>query len=310
MTDWTDRGLWMPRKKTGPSDKKPLGGYEQFMDKISELYPTMSSGFQQIARFVIQNPNYVAMNSVNTIAKASGSHASSVVRFAQACGFAGYRELQAVFQLRLSTTTTSYQERLRDLDLNPRTGESGRNRGMLREVTERAVLGLEELVATVSEDALARAAELLLKARTVYISGQMESAGVAHLLHYLLVKLGRRVVLLDAPGGLAVEMANAMTTEDVLVAISFRYYAKEVVTISGTAYRTLTPTIVITDSALSPLARNVEVVFVVAQDEPTLTPSLAAPVAVAQALALCLAARLKEQPPEKPVAKTRTPWRE
>lgn len=300
----------MPRKTTGASDKKLLGSYEQFMDKITELYPSMSSGFQQIARFVIQNPNYVAMNSVNAIAKASGSHASSVVRFAQACGFAGYKQLQLVFQLRLSTTTPGYQDRLRGLDVVPRTGEPGRNRGLLRKVAERDVVALEDLLHTVSEEALAQAAEYLLKARTVYISGQLESAGIAHLLQYLLAKLGRRVVLLDAPGGLAVEMANAMTLDDVLVAISFRYYAKEVVTISGTAYRTRTPTIVVTDSPLSPLARNVEVVFVVGQDEPSLTPSLAAPVALVQTLALCLAARLKEAPPVEAVAETRTPWRE
>jgi DNA-binding MurR/RpiR family transcriptional regulator len=98
--------------------------------------------------------------------------------------------------------------------------------------------------------------------------------------------------LLDAAGGLAGEMAKTMNAQDVLVAISFRHYAQEVVAITDAAVAKRTPTIVITDSQLSPLAKNARVLFEVSEDEYGFSRSIAAPMCLAQCIAVCLAATL------------------
>jgi len=48
--------------------------------------------------YLTQNPNDVAVMSVNAIGEKTGIHASSFVRDAQSPGFRGFKELQAVFQ--------------------------------------------------------------------------------------------------------------------------------------------------------------------------------------------------------------------
>ncbi|WP_245505351.1 MurR/RpiR family transcriptional regulator [Rhizobium leguminosarum] len=73
--------------------------------------------------------------------------------------------------------------------------------------------------------------------------------------------------MLDPAGGLAPEMAQVMGAKDVLVAISFRHYAKEVVAIADVAAQNGTPRVVITDSQLSPLAKSATALFTVPEDE-------------------------------------------
>jgi DNA-binding MurR/RpiR family transcriptional regulator len=104
--------------------------------------------------------------------------------------------------------------------------------------------------------------------------------------------LQRRVVLLDPAGGLAQEMALTMSEKDVLVAIAFRHYAKEVVAIAEQAAANRVPVVAITDRQLSPLAKGARVLFTIPEDEYTFSRSLAAPMCLAQCLATATAAAL------------------
>jgi DNA-binding MurR/RpiR family transcriptional regulator len=84
-----------------------------------------------------------------------------------------------------------------------------------------------------------------------------------------------------------------MTGRDVLVAIAFRHYAKEVVAIAEVAVTTSVPIIALTDSQLSPLARDARILFTVPEDEYTFSRSLAAPMCLVQCIAVATAARLQ-----------------
>lgn len=70
-------------------------------------------GGRRLANFIIENLDQTAMLPSSEVAKRCNVHASTVVRLAQALGFAGYRELQAVLQLQLAT---SLQDRRRAKD--------------------------------------------------------------------------------------------------------------------------------------------------------------------------------------------------
>jgi DNA-binding MurR/RpiR family transcriptional regulator len=106
--------------------------------------------------------------------------------------------------------------------------------------------------------------------------------------------LGKRCVLLDASGGLATHMARATEKTDLLFAVSFRFYATEVVNIVEDTAKRGVPVIAISDSTLSPLAKHANVLFPVPEHEYTFSRSLAAPMCLAQALTVALAARLQK----------------
>ncbi len=289
----------MGKLQVSPSASVPQN-YEGVVNLISRDYPGLSPGYQQIARFFTQNPNIIALESINAIAEKCGVHPSSLVRFAQNLGYSGFKQLQAVFQTRLATAAPGFRERISALESELSRNIAHGNKGFLKDLVVRDMAALQGLMEAVSEDALAGAAKLLTSAHTVYIAGQLRSEPLALLLRYLLTMLHRRVVLLDPAGGLAQEMAQTMGERDVLVAIAFRHYAKEVVAIAEQAALSATPVIAITDSQLSPLAKEAKVLFTVPEDEYSFSRSLAAPMCLVQCLATAAAAVLQPNRDQSP----------
>lgn len=281
------------REKLANESTAP-GNYEELIRVIHERYDSMSKGYQSIARYVTQNPNDVAIRSVNAIAERCGIHASNFVRFAQALGYSGFKDLQELFQKRLSTAAPGFEARVKALEGELGQREDRNEFGLLRDLVVRDVASLQALLTDTAPEALVRAAELLERAETVYLLGQLRSAPVVDLLRYVLTMLGKRCVLLDPSGGLATQMARTMRRSDVLVAVSFRFYATEVVNVVENAAAEGVPIVAITDSTLSPLAKGADVLFAVPEHEYTFSRSLAAPMCLAQAITVALAARLQK----------------
>jgi DNA-binding MurR/RpiR family transcriptional regulator len=270
--------------------------YEELIRVIHERYDSMSKGYQAIALYLTQNPNDVAVRSVTAIAERCGVHASSFVRFAQALGYSGFKDLQQVFQRRLSTAAPGFEARVKALEGELGNREDRSEYGLLRDLVVRDVASLQALLTDVAPDDLARATVLLEQADAVYLIGQLRSAPVVELLRYVLTMLGKRCVLLDPIGGLATHMARTIREGDVLVAVSFRFYATEVVNVVEEVAARGVKIIAISDSTLSPLAKSAEILFSVPEHAYTFSRSLAAPMCLAQVLTVALAARLQNDP--------------
>ena len=276
---------------------RPPESYEELIRLIHDRYDTMSKSYQKIALYLTQNPNEVAVLSVNAIGAKCGIHASSFVRYAQSLGYKGFKELQVVFQRRLSTAAPGFDARVKALEAELGGAREG-DLGLLRDLVARDVASLQDLLAGMDASAMARAAGLLEAADTVYLMGQLRSAPVVELLRYVLTMLGKRTVLLDASGGLATHMAKAARANDVLLLVSFRFYATEVVNVAEETAGRGVPIVAITDSTLSPFAKLAQVLFAVPEHEYTFSRSLAAPMCLAQALCVALAARLQKDATE------------
>lgn len=277
---------------TGETPALPRN-YEGIVNLITREYPNLSGRFQQIARFFTHNPNAVALESINALAAKCGVHPSALVRFAQHFGYSGFKQMQSVFQTRLATAAPGFRERIGALEVDLARNPSHGNLGFLRDLVVRDIATLQGLLEGVTEDALSEAARLLKDAETIYIAGQLRSEPIASFLRYVLVMLRRRVVLLDPAGGLAQEMAATVSARDVLVAIAFRHYAREVVAIQDVVAASGAPVVVITDSPLSPLAKHSSVLFTIPEDEYSFSRSLAGPMCLAQCLAVATAALLQ-----------------
>ena len=274
-------------QSTTPTD------YEELTRVIHERYDEMSKSYQKIAVYLTQNPNDVAVLSVYAIAERCGVHASNVVRFAQALGYEGFKALQGLFQKRLSTAAPGFEARIKALESELGSRKNHTERGFLHDLVVRDIASLQELLVGISEGDLKKAVSLLEKAEVIYLIGQLRSSPVADLLRYILTMLGKRCVLLDPSGGLATHMARRIRKTDVLLAVSFRFYAHEVVNIVDEAATRKIPVVAISDSTLSPLAKTATVLFAIPEHEYTFSRSLAAPMCLAQALAVALAARLQ-----------------
>ncbi|MBM1222417.1 MurR/RpiR family transcriptional regulator [Ponticoccus sp. SC2-23] len=276
------------------SEIKAPENYEDLIRVIHDRFEGMSKTYQRIAEYLTQNPNEVAVRSVNSIATQSGIHASTFVRFAQSLGYRGFKDLQELFQLRLSTAAPGFEARKKVLESELTRHGTGSELDFLRELVVRDIASLQGLLESVGAKDLARAAEMIETADTIYLVGQLRAEPVVSLLRYILTMLGRPCVLLDASGGLSTHMARNMGPNDLLIAVSFRFYATEVVNIVEEAGRAGTKIIAVSDSTLSPLMKPSTILFAVPEHDYTFSRSLAAPMCLVQALMVAVAARVQK----------------
>lgn len=277
----------------GSKEVLPPANYEDLIRLIHDRFDQMSKTYQRIAEYLTQNPNEVAVQSVNSIASHCDIHASSFVRFAQSLGYSGFKDLQVLFQVRLSTAAPGFEARKKALEGELSLHEDRSELGFLQDLVVRDIASLQDLLNKISTEDMAQAAQLIEQAETVYLLGQLRAEPVVNLLRYILTMLGRPCVLLDASGGLATHMARNMKPGDVLIAVSFRFYANEVVNIVEEVSKAGVPIIAISDSTLSPLMKPATVLFAVPEHDYTFSRSLAAPMCLAQALTVAVAARVQ-----------------
>jgi DNA-binding MurR/RpiR family transcriptional regulator len=268
--------------------------YEDLIRLIHDRHDHMSKTYRQIAVYLTQNPNDVAVLSVNAIAENCAIHASSLVRFAQSLGYNGFKELQVLFQKRLTTAAPGFEARVRALETELKDIGPKPETRFLRDLVLRDIASLQQMLDETSQDDLALAADLLHQADIIYLLGQLRSAPVVELLRYVLTMLGKKCILLDASGGLATHMGRTIRKNDVLLAVSFRFYAHEVVNIVEDAAQRGVDIVAISDSTLSPLARWARVLFPIPEHDYSFSRSLAAPMCLAQALVIAVAARVQE----------------
>ncbi|MDA7425544.1 MurR/RpiR family transcriptional regulator [Thalassococcus lentus] len=265
--------------------------YEGLIRLIHDRFDQMSRTYQKIAEYLTQNPNDVAVHSVNAIAERQGVHASSFVRFAQSLGYSGFKDLQALFQQRLATAAPGFEARVNALEKEMRSREDLEDAEFFRDLVVSDAASVQGLLDEVTPNDLSSAADIISGADTIYLLGQLRSAPVVEIIRYLLTMAGKRCLLLDPSGGLSTHIARTIRPSDALLAVSFRFYANEVVSIAEEAAASHVPIVAISDSTLSPLAKSATVLLTAPEHSSLISRSLTAPICLAQALALAVAAK-------------------
>jgi DNA-binding MurR/RpiR family transcriptional regulator len=272
---------------SAPSD------FEALKNRLIQIKPDLPKRLQQVAAFALDNPQEMALGTASSLAARAQVQASTLVRFAQAIGFGGFSELQAIFRSHLRDRWPDYPERMKALHANAR--DSGDPTHLLAGFADSATASLARLRQTVTRADMDRATAMLGAAQTIYVIGQRRAFSVAHYLSYALAQLSLRAVLVDNVGSLGAEqMANA-TPQDALVAISFEPYTPLTIELTHKARASATPIVVITDSPLSPLAGLADVRFEIAESDFGSFRSLAATFCLAITLAVAVADRRHEK---------------
>lgn len=268
------------------------GSFEALQRSIAQRYEGLSRRLQQVAEYVLTHPDDVALDTVAVIAGRARVPPSSLIRFAKALGFDGFTEMQRLFRARLIERAPSYGERIRSLG-DGREADRRLPARVLDAFAAASVEALERLRHSLPAERLERALDLLAAAEVIYVAGQRRAFPVAAYLCYLLGQIERRSHLLDSVGGMLEQQARGITARDGLLAISFRSYAPEVLSLVKDCHARSVPVIAITDSPLSPLARFASVSFEVIEAEVQAFRSLSASMCLALALVVSLGHRLE-----------------
>lgn len=273
-------------------DNRPPTHLKDLQSSIADRYPNLSKRLQQVARFLIDRPSEIAFGTVTRISTDAGVHPSTLVRFANAFGYSGFREMQALFRQDLLRESPSYTDRIRLA--REQFGDPGTQSPdqLLGEFIHADTLALQALQSHVPAAQLEQAIALLTAAESTYIVGARRSFVPAAYFAYALRHIDRRAHLIDNVGGMHREQAGTISPRDLVLAISFRPYAPETNDAVRIAVERDVPVVAITDSPLSPLASLGTVVFTLPDAEVHGFRSLTPTMCLAQSLAIGLAYRL------------------
>ena len=260
----------------------PAGTYDELQAEIGLRFPALSRQLQAIARFALERPQDVALDTVAAAASKIDVQPSAMVRFAQALGYDGYSDMQRVFRERLVERSGSYRERIARMRRGKAT--ESRPKAVLRDFVADSIANLSHLEEHVDAARLAAAVKLLAKAGRIHVLAQRRAFPVACYLSYALAQLELPVTLMDGVGGMVREQARGLGTGDVLVAVSFRNYSPDVIELAADCKRRGIPVIGITDSAISPLNRSATIAFDLGDHSERPFRSLVEPLCLAQAL--------------------------
>jgi DNA-binding MurR/RpiR family transcriptional regulator len=268
---------------------EPPDSFDALKRRLIEIEPRLPKRLRQAAAYALDHPDEFALGTASAIARNAEVQASTLVRFAQTLGFAGFSDLQDVFRSHLRNRWPDYSERLKALHENAL--DSGDPMNLLFGFADSAAASLARLREGVQRRDLDRAVSLMAGAETIYCLGQRRAFSVVHSMTYALAQLGVGARLIDNAGGMGPEQIARAGARDALIAVSFSPYSPFTVDLARNARRAKTPIIVITDSALSPLASLADVRFEIVESDFGSFRSLAATFCLAMTLAVAVAER-------------------
>lgn len=259
--------------------------FDQFADAVAAAYPRLSPQQQQIAQFVLEHPDQLALGTVATVAEAVAVQPSALIRFANALEFGGFTEMQQVFRDRLLDRSSSYRERIAALRRDAGGGTRAQpGAGVLHQFVAEGMAELSQLEDNTRTEDLAEAAALICAATRVHVLAQRRAFPVAAYLSYALGQLDVKVQLLDGVGGMLPDVLRQIDADELLLVTSFKNYSPDVVAAAQGAHARGVPVVAITDFALSPLKPHARVCFELGQGAGAAFRSLVGPLCLAQAL--------------------------
>ncbi|ACB35545.1 transcriptional regulator, RpiR family [Leptothrix cholodnii SP-6] len=279
---------------------------EELLKRISQEYESLSRQLKVIARHVEQHSDHLGLEGIQDVAAQCGVQPSAVVRFAKHFGYSGYTELQRIFRDGLSkqiAPNRNYQSRIRDVIESGAGGLSSAE--IAHEFLGGSITGMQELRNSLDEAGFKQAVDLLAQTEVIWIAGSRRSFPVAVYLDYAFQHTDKRILLVNALGSMHEGQMRSVRPGDVMVAISFAPYAEETITVAQQAVQRGAKLIALTDSRMSPLAREADVSLIVQDNSTFGFRSLTSTMGLAQSLFIALAYRLEL--PYRPTTAVRTP---
>lgn len=256
---------------------------------IQEKQSTFSKGQKQISSFILAHYDKAAYMTAAKLGALVGVSESTVVRFANELGFAGYPELQHSLQEMIRSKLTTIQ---RIEITNDRIGESDLLEKVLNSDIDKIKHTLEEIDRTSFENAV----DDLIGAQMIYIIGMRSSSSLASFMYHYLNLVFPHVRLVRTTSGSEIfEQLLRINGKDAIVGISFPRYSKRIINALGYAKKQGAKVISITDSAASPIAANADDLLLAKSDMASFVDSLVAPLSIINALIVAIGRKKQDE---------------
>ena len=223
--------------------------------------------------------------TASKLGKYVGISESTVVRFADELGYAGYSEFQKAVQELVRTRLTPNQR----IDITKQRIGMG---DIIDSVFESDTAKIKATYERLDRKAFYSTCDAILSAKRIYVMGARSTEPLAMILKYNLSLIFDNVSLI-APKSTA-EVFEQMFTigeGDLLIAFSFPRYSSKMVNAVKFAKQNGASVAVVTDSANSPLAEYASYLITAQSDMASFMDSLVAPISIINAIIVEITSR-------------------
>lgn len=192
---------------------------------LKQEIPNLSPRLKTVAKYIVDHPSDFGLDSIRETARKCGVSTYTLVRMAERIGFEGYDELREPFRHALVSSTEFLQR--------PEWVDNLREQGPLGQVQAEASVNTMAIVQRSLErqspEVMKKVADMLLEARTVYLTAVRASYALAYYFHYVGRMALPSLQLIPRHMNSAIDELNYADAGDVMIAITFTPYSRETI---------------------------------------------------------------------------------
>ncbi|MCP4386707.1 MAG: MurR/RpiR family transcriptional regulator [Gammaproteobacteria bacterium] len=254
-----------PQQKIKAVENSLPRSQEEVLAQLLAAFDQLPGQLQLCARYIIDHPHEVGLQSMRTLATNAEVQPNSFVRLARHLGFEGYEAMRERFRDFVRGGVGSSPDRVHWLQEMDRKGGST---AVFGSMAEACLDNTEKMFAQQSVQDLERAVDWMINARRVYVLG----LGLAYPLAYNFWYVARmgfdHFVLSPRHGSLPSDDLIRMDERDCLIAMTFQPYRRDTLAAVQLAKKQGAKVIGVTDSSAATICREADLGLV----SPTHTP--------------------------------------
>lgn len=261
------------------------------LQQIEHELPSMSKGHKLLAGYVLENYDKASYMTALKLGKAIGVSESTVVRFAYSLGFDGYPKFQKALKQLVQSKLTSLQR----LKIAQNEME---NSNVVETILKEDIANIKNTLEQMDINLFNKAVESILNAEKIYIIGVRSCEALsAFLIHYLAYLLPDSLCVMPTHAD-TLEYIIRINPRDCFIGISFPRYSTKTLDAMKFARERGAKTIAITDTQMSPLAKEADYAIFAKSNITALADSLVAPLSVINALVAAISLHRQDEAKE------------
>jgi DNA-binding MurR/RpiR family transcriptional regulator len=255
-----------------------------FRQRLEDRLPDLTKSQQRIASYLLVSYDEAAFLPAADLARGLNVSEATLVRFARAIGYGGFRELrrnlQRLFRIR-ATPATRLQHKLSEL--------ASSQGDVLTKVLAMEVQYLTEASHSIDPADFDQAVDILLSGRRIFVYASGPSGILADLAELRLRRLGILTIAMTESGRHLLEKLQLLQTGDVVLVAAFHHVRPEMIAVLDHARVTGCRSILLTDTLGSVLRDKPDVILAARRGPVSTFHSLTVPMSVLNALILAVA---------------------
>ncbi len=260
----------------------------EILDLMEAEFSQFSPQLRRCAKWILDNPNAVAVTSMRQLASSVGVTPTTLVRLIKRLGFESYNRFRDCFKVAMLEPVLGFKDRAQWLQ---EIEGSGGDVAVIREVAKASLANLEMLFSSADTDNMTNIADQIRQSPNTYLVVSGALRWISASFHYVTRMAVPNLHPPRPSGGPIIDDLIEIKSGDVAVVLMIEPYANETAQAANFAKQRGATIVALTDSRVSPLIPISDFVVVVPTKSPQFFPSLIGILAALETITALIVAR-------------------